>query len=519
MKGYFSLYFTIIFKTILTYCLSMSKQSRKLLQYIQKAFAGHALSFFFLNVVLKTISKRIAYIISIGVVCALTTLISLQAFRQNIYIPTILVLVLITQFRIIMKLLSKYFCSPICNEICFQQRINIKLKKGLIPFIFSLTVMSAQAQTHLHETNDSTSNKSAVTLDSVAQKQNLFKKFLNYFNDANKEKEKKKFDFSIIGGPHYSSDTKLGLGLVAVGLYYSNPKDTILPPSKVSLYGDVSTVGFYMLGIRGTNLSQMDRYRLNYNLYFYSFPSSYWGKGYENGANNDNESSYNRFQAQVKVDFMFRLAKNFYIGPMASFDYVYGRNFEKPELWEGMSKRTSNLSTGFSLLYDSRDFLTNAYKGGYLKIDQRFSPSFLGNKYAFSSTELDARYYHTVWKGGVLAGQFHTQLNYGNPPWGLMAFLGSSYSMRGYYEGRYRDKCVMDGQIELRQHVWKRNGIALWVGAGSIFPKLSKFDAKHILPNYGFGYRWEFKKRVNVRLDLGFGKHQTGFIFNIDEAF
>ena len=42
---------------------------------------------------------------------------------------------------------------------------------------------------------------------------------------------------------------------------------------------------------------------------------------------------------------------------------------------------------------------------------------------------------------------------------------------------------------------------------------------KHILPNYGFGYRWEFKKRVNVRLDLGFGKHQTGFIFNINEAF
>ena len=129
------------------------------------------------------------------------------------------------------------------------------------------------------------------------------------------------------------------------------------------------------------------------------------------------------------------------------------------------------------------------------------------------------RYYHEVWKGGVLAGQFHTLLNYGNPPWGLMAILGSSYSMRGYYEGRYRDKCVMDAQIELRQHVWKRNGVAVWVGAGTVFPRFSEFDMKHILPNYGFGYRWEFKKRVNVRLDLGFGKHQTGFIFNINEAF
>ncbi len=84
---------------------------------------------------------------------------------------------------------------------------------------------------------------------------------------------------------------------------------------------------------------------------------------------------------------------------MAVFDYIYGQFIEKPELWEGMNARTTNFSLGLSLLYDSRDFLTNAYKGYYLRIDQRFSPAFLGNKYAFSSTELDTRYYHEVWKG------------------------------------------------------------------------------------------------------------------------
>ena len=36
----------------------------------------------------------------------------------------------------------------------------------------------------------------------------------------------------------------------------------------------------------------------------------------------------------------------------------------------------------------------------------------------------------------------------------------------------------------------------------------------------GVGYRWEFKKNVNVRLDYGFGKSgQSGFLFNINEAF
>ena len=37
----------------------------------------------------------------------------------------------------------------------------------------------------------------------VKKKPSFFRRFLNYFNDANKPKPRKKFDFSIIGGPHY----------------------------------------------------------------------------------------------------------------------------------------------------------------------------------------------------------------------------------------------------------------------------------------------------------------------------
>ena len=49
------------------------------------------------------------------------------------------------------------------------------------------------------------------------QKLNLFQKVLKYFNESNEPRPDKKFDFGIIGGPHYSSTTKLGLGIVASG--------------------------------------------------------------------------------------------------------------------------------------------------------------------------------------------------------------------------------------------------------------------------------------------------------------
>ena len=47
------------------------------------------------------------------------------------------------------------------------------------------------------------------------KKKSLITRFLDYFNDANKKNDKR-FDFSIIGGPHYATDTKLGLGSPAI---------------------------------------------------------------------------------------------------------------------------------------------------------------------------------------------------------------------------------------------------------------------------------------------------------------
>ena len=335
-----------------------------------------------------------------------------------------------------------------------------------------------------------------------------------------KNKNNKKFDFSIIGGPHYSTDTELGLGLVAAGLYRNHDTDSLLPPSNVSIFGDVSTVGFYMLGVRGTNIFPHDRYRLSYTTFFYSFPSDFWGIGFDNGNDDGNKSEMRRWQAKAKVTLLRKLGDNLYAGPSATFDYVKGSRIERPELLDGMDSETWNIGLGLSVVYDSRDVLTNPHKGYYLDISQSVRPKFMGNDYAFATTDIQADGYWPTWKGATLAADFRTTLNFGNPSWAMMALLGNSYSMRGYYEGRYRDKHKAEAQIELRQHVWRRNGIVVWAGLGTVFGKFSQLRAYRLLPNAGIGYRWEFKKDVNVRLDYGFGKGgQSGFIFNINEAF
>lgn len=388
--------------------------------------------------------------------------------------------------------------------------------------ILTILIMMLALGSYASELSVTDSISSAEKVDTMALRagKSWVNRILDYFNDSNKNKKHKRFDFSVIGGPHYASDTKFGLGLVAAGLYRTDPNDSILPPSNVSLYGDVSSVGFYMLGVRGNHIAPKGRYRIDYHLYFYSFPADFWGIGYEMGDNDANKSDMKRWQAQAEVSFLFRVADNFYIGPMASYDYVIGKHIERPELLQGMDQHTWNVGAGVSLVYDNRDNLTNPHRGIYLNINQMFRPRFMGNDYAFSTTAFRFDAYQRLGKGTVLAEDIGANLNFGNPSWGMMAELGGTHSMRGYYEGRYRDKHSLEATVELRQHVWKRNGIVVWFGAGTIFPKFSALRSKQILPNAGVGYRWEFKKNVNVRLDYGFGKSgQSGFLFNINEAF
>lgn len=388
--------------------------------------------------------------------------------------------------------------------------------------ILTILIMMLALGSYASELSVTDSISSAEKVDTMALRagKSWVNRILDYFNDSNKNKKHKRFDFSVIGGPHYASDTKFGLGLVAAGLYRTDPNDSILPPSNVSLYGDVSSVGFYMLGVRGNHIAPKGRYRIDYHLYFYSFPADFWGIGYEMGDNDANKSDMKRWQAQAEVSFLFRVADNFYIGPMASYDYVIGKHIERPELLQGMDQHTWNVGAGVSLVYDNRDNLTNPHRGICLNINQMFRPGFMGNDYAFSTTAFRFDAYQRLGKGTVLAEDIGANLNFGNPSWGMMAELGGTHSMRGYYEGRYRDKHSLEATVELRQHVWKRNGIVVWVGAGTIFPKFSALRSKQILPNAGIGYRWEFKKNVNVRLDYGFGKSgQSGFLFNINEAF
>lgn len=384
-------------------------------------------------------------------------------------------------------------------------------------FLIILSVLASISPIFATVATDSVAADSNVVAE--ATKKNIVTKIIDYFNSTNKEADPAKFDFSVIGGPHYSSDTKFGIGLVAAGLYRNDTVNLQLPPSDVSLYFDATTSMFFEIGVSGNHIFKNDRARIQYDVNISHVTTKFWGIGYDMDINDANESKYKYIASEATAAYVWQVAPGLFIGPDAIFNYIHARNRQKPELWNGENPCTFNFGAGFTLQYDSRDVITSASKGALVRLDQLFLPRFMFNSSAFSMTELRFNYYHTLWRDAVIACEFHTRLTYGNTPWSMLGTLGGSHNMRGYFEGRYRDKCEADACIELRQHIWHRNGLVAWIGAGTVFPKFSALRIKKILPNYGVGYRWEFKKKVNVRLDLGFGRHQTGFIFSINEAF
>ena len=152
--------------------------------------------------------------------------------------------------------------------------------------------------------------QSPATPDSLPKKRGLIKKVIDYFRDSNKPKPQNKVDFGVLPGPHYSSTTGLGLGIIGTATYTTDAADSTLARSNASVYTDMTTGGYFMVGLRGTHLFPKEKYRFDYKLKLSTFSTQFWGIGFTNGENDSNETDYRLNNINAMGRFMFKLAHN-----------------------------------------------------------------------------------------------------------------------------------------------------------------------------------------------------------------
>ncbi len=421
--------------------------------------------------------------------------------------------------RIATMILALSFTITIMQDVSAQT--DSLLISGQDTIRYKYTPITLPTQNTLVATpTDSLAAKNAT------KKPNFFKRIVNYFAESSKDKSfDKKIDFTFVGGPSYTDNTSLSIGILAAGLYRIDKINRDLPASAVSIYATASIIGFYKIGVEGSNIFKEDRNRLLYNVSFSSQPTDFWGLGYYAATHNP-RTSYIANKYQVEIKYLHRLFKNTYAGVKTNFDYIYcGKKMKTPAYLEGQKNHYSATGLSVMLEYDSRDFIPNPSRGLYISFQEMVRPKAMGSIGSTTwTTKVTADYYHKLWKGAIIAIDLYGEFNSQTTPWVFYAQMGGSQRMRGYYEGRFTDLSVIMIQAELRQRIWRRIGMTAWGGAGNVFSSFNKFDWGHTMPNYGIGLRWEFKNRVNIRADYGMGgvvqgKLISGFLFSINEAF
>ncbi|GLP96390.1 BamA/TamA family outer membrane protein [Paraferrimonas sedimenticola] len=333
----------------------------------------------------------------------------------------------------------------------------------------------------------------------------------------------KAIDFSILPGPFYGPETSLGLGISAIGLYQVDKQDRQSQLSSAVINGFASVNGSLGVKLENRTFLSEDSWRFYFDGLISDSPEVYYGVGYPENHQDDNKIVYKNRQFSVAPLILKRVASGTYLG--AGFDVNYAKardiNVEESKI-DPSPLAKSNLAMGVKLQasYDTRDVLGNPYEGRLLQLDTGFYMPELGSQQRFQSIELNySEYMQMGPRNSVLAWQLRGRFTHGNVPWHMLSQVGGGSELRGYTAGRYRDKQMLMGQLEYRWDLPGRHGVVAWTGVGAVAPSVRGFNSSELLPNVGIGYRFEVKTRANLRLDLGFGDGETGFYFNLNEAF
>lgn len=327
--------------------------------------------------------------------------------------------------------------------------------------------------------------------------------------------------FSIFGGPSYSSETSLKLGVVALFTYRTHRNDRLSQPSDVSLSASASITGFYRVAAVGNTFFRGGKHRLIYDAEVMSQPTDFWGLGYEAAMHNP-KSRYTAKRYGVSLRYRYELLRHTYIGVYADFLHAsaVGVHDQAAEYLGDARRRFNTAGIGAALSYDSRDYTINAYRGVYLSMEYIVRPQAVSN---IASTLwqviVTVDWYRALWRDCIMAVDLYGEFHSDSTPWLLRARLGDDSRMRGYYRGRFNGNNLLSMQLELRQRIWNRLGCVAWVGAGNVFSDNDRFAWRKTLPNYGIGLRWEFKRRSNLRVDWGMGRKSNSFVLSINEAF
>lgn len=317
----------------------------------------------------------------------------------------------------------------------------------------------------------------------------------------------------------YSPETSLGIGARAIKVF--RPKSNLDSLTRPSSFPITFLYTLNHQALLTTELNFWEKGNkgyLNSRLEFADYPFKFYGIGRAV----QSEEVYATRYAYFHVNYEKRIAPGLYLGPRYEFrvDDIYqteqGGLLESGQVAGSGGQRLSGL--GLVLNYDTRNHIFQPQRGVFHQLTYMSFAPFLGSNFTFDQLQLDFRKYLSLKPGHVLAGQAWLSFTGGTPPFQHVSLIGGSDRMRGYFEGKYRDRHAMVYQAEYRLHIYRNLGLVFFGGAGQVSPNMRGFSLSHFRYGGGLGVRYKLNDEgLNIRLDIGVGD-QRAFYFGLNEV-
>ena len=322
----------------------------------------------------------------------------------------------------------------------------------------------------------------------------------------------------------YTPETNFAFGAGGM-VYFRTSKQKGLHLSNILLSGYYTINNQYSVTITPQIYFSRNKYITTGKLNFGKFLDKFYGYG-STSEEIDNPDYFTQNFA-VNLNLQMYVSKNFAIGGI--YDLLYSDIIDKennPYLVNNLvvgSNGGLSSGIGLKLIFDSRDYIHLPTSGGYYIFSAVYYTEPIGSDFSFNDYLMDLRRYFKIVKGHLVTVQVYGNFIAGNPPFYEMPRLGGSVTMRGYYEGRFRDRYFATMQAEYKAWLIEKwdLGFVLFGGIGDVAYSFSDFVLKNFKYSYGLGLRYVFdvKERLTLRADFAFGKDTNGVYFGIEETF
>jgi len=346
--------------------------------------------------------------------------------------------------------------------------------------------------------------------------------------------------------PVFSSAPETGVEVGGSALYsfYTDTVHTDTRVSNIFGYATITTKGQNRFSLSTSYWTPQNKWHYTAAVSYINFPFDFYGIGPNTYKADKDRLGQHRFKLNFEADK--RITKNLYIGALiGAFDYHFenknpGGSFDTNPLVESRNGG-GGLLAGAAVMFDTRNNNTYTTKGVFINAYYYLMGGINHNNYLYllpgqASVDnnnyrgglfnIEITQYNKLSKRFVLGFDLQEQsLTGGQSPFYLLPALGSDEMMRGYYNGRYRDRNLIAAQTELRYRLSDRIGIVGFAGMGTVFNK--SFSFAQLKPNYGGGLRYFFdvEKGLSMRMDYGVGQkvpgegRQSGLYLSLGEAF